>query len=762
VQTVTATLDAAVVAFDAEPIIRLRVDWNRSGSFTDLAVKDLTADVDDVSLSRELTTDLPEQARLYAGSSAATSTIVLSHHDPAETEQHAAWYYSPRNTASPLYAYERKGAPVQLEVGYVTDAGREYILVFTGTVRTLQVERGGQTATMTLADGAATMRKEVTLPMVVAEGFGSTDTIRPGLTTTFLADWVLRACGYYASPPARADCRMLATHHGSGWPEVGVIQHHHGQTGSQIAYAPTPSFNLAPKFVMAAGMNGNSGQEVTYILGGGGALTTNNGGELLWEGWRKFNSVAVDQPLFILYNTGTGDPYVSAFWQASTGRITLTYSRSIGDGDHASTAGPVVSPGTTNWHYYGIQVGFSSSTVDVTWRYDGTTTGTESIATTSTVGAGALDTIGLARGKISAFATGYSNAWIEADQATGESSTTTWNNNYTPTAVVQASAGVDSRLLATPNVTENGWELLQKIAESEYATVGFSEAGVPFYWPRDRWSTPPYTTSQRTLTTATSLKDLATLESMDQVYNRVTIKAQVPIVTGSQTVWKLGAPQAIEASSSITIDAETEDPIANPDLFFNYQEAGGSSRYLAGDRTDGQGNQISDLSIVASVLGPTTVRMVISNPHAFRVWLIADENATATYQGQPFLWLDAQVVQFSQPAGEASNQRISAVDAASIAAFDVEQVLEVPDSEFRQDMAGCQLLANDLLADLADPLPAIPDVPIIGDPRLQLADRVTIADPSGMAFTDDYHLAKYVLGWSPSEGLNMTVSLRGA
>lgn len=763
-QTSTGTLDAAISGSSREPVVQLLVDWARNGGFTD-TYDDLSADIVDVNLSRELETDLPEQAKLFAGSASANATIVLKHRPPdVDPGQHSAWFYSPLNTASPLYGFRRKGAPCVLKMGFVTDNGPELLTVLTGTVRSLQVDRGGVTATMVVADGAATMKRQVQLPMIVADGETSGgNIIRPGLNTTFLADWTARKCGYYASPPVRASARVSATHHGSGYPEVGAIQHHNGAFGSKLSYSPTPTFPTAARWVQAVNTDGSSGQEITYVMSG--TLSVNNGGTLLWEGQRKFNTTAQDQPLFIAYQTGASEPFVSAFWQSSTGKFQVTFNRAPGDAStNRSTGlnGPTVSPGTSAWHYWAVQVTFSSTGADVTFRYDSTTTGPIHVTTASVTGSPALNTLGIARGRVSNYATGYFDGLSEADQLTAESTVSTWNNGFVPSASIMPSSAIDNRLVATPNVSEQGWNLLQNIAASEFATAGFTETGLLFYWPRDRWVRAPYTTSQRTLTTATSLKSLATTEAMDQVYNRIIIRTLVPVVQDPQTVWKLGSRWSIPAGGSISKLVELNDPVANVDTTVVYGTALGSSRYLASDVLDGQGNQVSNLTITISVVGPTTLAVTISNPNGFRVYMAGDENASTTYSGKPYLWIDAQAITFSQDPGNNSRERAQAVSPTSIANYDIEQVLEVPDSDFRQDSDDVQQIANDLLADLADPKPAITDVPIVGDPRLQLGDRVTITDTEGLAFTADFHLSKVDLQVSPSEGMAMTISLRGA
>jgi hypothetical protein len=67
-----------------------------------------------------------------------------------------------------------------------------------------------------------------------------------------------------------------------------------------------------------------------------------------------------------------------------------------------------------------------------------------------------------------------------------------------------------------------------------------------------------------------------------------------------------------------------------------------------------------------------------------------------------------------------------------------------------------------MLALLKQALPALSDVPAVGDPRIQLGDRLTLQDPAGTEVDDDYHVARVDLEFSVSEGLSMTLGLRGA
>ncbi|HEV8653102.1 MAG TPA: hypothetical protein VG276_27850 [Actinomycetes bacterium] len=754
-QSASGALATAILGQERRPVWRLRVDWNRSGSYTDLAVKDLSADVVDCTITRELSTDLPDAAKLFAGSAAASATITLAHGDLADPSKHTAWYYSPANAASPLAAYKRRGAPATLEVGFVGSSGPEYLPALVGSVRTLEVSSGGRTATLQLVDRAETMRQQVTLPMIVADGETAAGLkVRPGLRTTFLADWIFRQSGYYSSPPARSGCRFLATMHGSAWPEIGIASQLYGVNGLQVPFSVTPEFpSYDAKFVQATITSALSDPSLRYLLGSGTTMSANNGAELLFEGWFKLRSTAQDQPLFWVFRGGSGATYASLYWQTGNNRLVFTTNRGLGNG---AVIGPTVTPGTSSWHYIAVQASFTSTGVDVTFRYDGTTTGPTTIATSSVTGAESWDTITLDQGIITGFATGGNNLFAEAVQLTTESTISTWNDGFVPTVDLHVSAAIDSKILAVPPATEEAWSLLQTIAGAEFATTGFDETGRPFWWPRDRWTTPPYTTSQRTLSSTTALEELATVEAVDQVRNKIVIRASQPQIQPSGIVWRSVMAHPIPTSGR-TLYAQFDNPVANLDTSVAHQLAGGSSRYLASTARDGVGGQISNLGFTVTPFA-TSALMAVTNPNGSQVYLVADDNDGGT-TGAPYLILEGQFVLFDQSADN-TRLRVEVSDATSISDYG-EQLFEVPDNPFRQDPDQINGIAADLLTATKQPGPAYSNVTIVADPRLQLADRVTVQDPGGLEVAADAHLSRIELTLNEN-GMRQTVNLRSA
>ena len=331
------------------------------------------------------------------------------------------------------------------------------------------------------------------------------------------------------------------------------------------------------------------------------------------EGWWRLRSVADDQPLWVVFKGGGTGHYVSAYWRQATSDLRVTFNRGGGAQDYI--IGPAVSPGTTDYHYIGIHVAFNSTGVTAVFRYDSTTTSPAEKATASIPsGSDVWDSIALDHGRTDGFVDEQNIVMVEAVQVTTESTAGTWNDGFTPSADIVASAAVDTRMMATPPATEEAWGLLQQVAAAEFATTGFDETGRFFYWPRDRWTTAPYTTSQRTLTPSTALKELETVEAIDQRRNHVIIPATQVEVQAQTIVWRSVAPHHIPPAGR-RLYCAFENPVANLDTSVAYGVTTGSSRYLASTRRNGLGTARSNLGFEFTVYAQYCY-IDVDNPNA--------------------------------------------------------------------------------------------------------------------------------------------------
>jgi hypothetical protein len=768
-QSVSGTLAAAILAQERSPVCLVEVDWARDGYGGPGTIDDLTPMVSGLSVSRALTTDLPEEARPFSGIAAASATVELAKNDEAASGQHAVWYFSPYNTASPLFGMDRKGAPARISIGFRTSAGLEYVRVLTGRVRRPQTSSRNRSATLELVDNSEALRKQVTLPMIIADdGTVADDSKKPGLTGAFLAHHVLRQCGFYASPPVRANCVLSATLHGSGWPEVGTITRFRGANFTQLAFPPaTDGFTVPAKWVASVQTSGISSQTIWYTLAG--SVSPNTSGRLFVEGWWRFDDIGIGDhsAIWKVFRNGTSDPYVSA-WIDPIGRLQVDLHRGGADTPHSTgTSGPSGFVNST-WYYIGVYVEFNSGNVNVWLRKDAAAwVGPVTVTTTGSQAAGVMDSATIAQGNAASYVIDYLDGNSEAVQITtenGAGTPPTANNAFVPTAQVMAGK---NDLIATPVLSEQAWNILQKLADAELGMAGCLEDGTPYFRDRSFLTTAPQTVSQRTLSATDAIIDLDSDESVDSVRNHIIIKANPPDVQAAKDVWKLTTLVKILASGSKTFWASFDTPAGNIDTTPTSHGANTATRYNASTTRDGSGSVVSNLSFTITPFAQSA-KIVVTNPNAFTVYLVGNTGVANVSPGVPSLILHGDRVLFDQTTDDATgvlsvnqHQRQEASDAISIAAFE-EQPLELPDNPFRQDLDSIGLTATDLLAMLKDGKPTVQGLAIVGDPRLQLGDRDTLVDANGLVISADVHLAEIQTSFTSGDDgkLTQTISTR--
>jgi hypothetical protein len=719
---------------------------------------DLSADVKRLRVSRALTTDLPPEARPYTGLAAATAELDLARDDDAEGE-HAAWWYSPWNTASPLYAKDRKGAPATVEVGFRTDAGPEYVKLLTGRVRALGVNAGSRVAKLEIVDYTEDLHKTVTLPMIVWDNLASSSPFKvPGLTGAFLADWVLRQCGRYASPPMRSGCILSATMHGSGWPEKGSIIEFYGLNGSLLAFPPaTQASSPAAKWVAGVDTNGTSTQRIDYATDGPTGVV--NGTRPFVEGW--FYPRATDDGIWHLFANGDANTYIS-LWIDSNRRLQVNFRRGAADsGNHSTgTSGPIV-PALNQYYYMAVWVDFrSGGAMDVWINLAGTWTGPIAFTTPSITSGNVLNEFRVGQGPAGSFATEYFDGVSEAVQVTSGEGTSgapgtppAHNASYVPNAVVMAGK---NELLATPPTTDEALNILVELAKAELGMFGFTEQGIAYYRDRSFFTVAPQTVSQRTLRATADLKELAGDEATDAVKNRIVVTATPPEVQAVSDIWRASGVAKFNAGQARTFPLKFAHPVANLQTQVFSNGSASQSRYNASTAKNGQGSVVSNLTFSFSNIGAEKCEVTITNPNGFAVYLVGNTGVSGVTPGYPSFILRGQFVLFDQSTGL---QQI-AFDQASIDKYG-EQTYPYPSNAFLQDFDSVGTLATDLKDTLKDGPPTLSDVVIVGDPRLQLGDRDTIEDAKGLGIAgQDFHLAEIGTDIGEDTGLVQSIGTR--
>lgn len=783
----SGTLAAAIDALDRMLAHRLRVNWVGDPTRWDDPINDLSGFVQQVSISRSVTTDLPDAARLVSGTSAATMTVDLAApptstatpgsttttgqsyrgsrtyrnaepyrgagatlsggYDVTETVPASA-YFSRWNRESPLAGLEKLTRPLILEVGAVGDAGPELLTAFTGQTRALTVSAGGRTAQLECVDNSELIRTRVDLPMILADDGGVTaPAVKPNLSASWIVEWVLRQNAFYALPPPRPLSRLSATLRGSAWPEIGAIFDARGP-GFQ------PCNFRAPNGIEVFTTSGQDIERLNYTPDSG--LGTNDGNGILVEfAYLGLDDLAVDQGVIqMIAPTGA---HVSVY-RTPARQLRVRYYRT--PTISGELTGPTMDAGgaATAGGFVGLHLAFAASAVTATWRYKGTTT-TATLASTSVGGQASMSEVRVARAEGSAGpngapAIGAVNArglLVSADTAPPGS----WGDAHVPNAFIGPSL---NSLVATPPISDRvSWSVIQDIAKAENAVCLLDAAGNVHYRTRRYWTLPPATVSQAEITADTSLIDLSSVEQVDHVRNRVVISAKAPIVSAVTDVWRASYPTALAPSSSRTFLLGFAGPAANVGTSVTPVDGDYThSSYEASTSRDGSGARVSNLAFALSPTAESAL-LTITNPNPFVVYLVYSGAVPGTVRGYPSLRIAGQKVDFS---GADTGMQVDVRDAASIDIYG-EQVYEAPASEWLQQLDSIDSLAADLLATLKTPQPVLSGVKVVGDPRIELCDRVTLIDPV-LGLLGDYWVVGDTRTLSPDGGFTAELTLRQA
>lgn len=191
---------------------RLRTDWDGVGYAGDGTIDDLSGQMSESwEVDHTIDDGYPETVTFVSGTSVPEmSTELTGRPDPTTGAPITApAYWSPLRTDSPVYGYDRDIAPVTLDTGLVTEAGREYVRVFTGQMANTPV-RGGKATVETISAARLRLMKLVQAPAFAALYSG-------GLYATWPVSYNLVQCDLFAGPKIRPSTAWYAPMHGSAW-----------------------------------------------------------------------------------------------------------------------------------------------------------------------------------------------------------------------------------------------------------------------------------------------------------------------------------------------------------------------------------------------------------------------------------------------------------------------------------------------------------------------------------------------------------------
>jgi hypothetical protein len=747
VKAVSAELAAAIVSPERQFVQdRLYVDWGNDGYGPAGSIDDLSGHVASVDLDGSLQPDVPDDVRLVEGNAAATLTVGLAGGSPTNDTVPTGTFFSPVAPAGdpdvPLAGLERRFRPCYWEVGLVTDAGPEYVRMFTGFTSNVPVS--GNDVQLVAIDNRSLLRDPPQLPALPAYYVSSSGAvIAPGLEATWLVSYAFASGGLYSSPPPRAGIRLWAPMHGSAQPFV------HDELGGILNAAYKPAIGALDRCQFVDGPHVAALSSGAVNAGAAGYLnaTAAPGGTNLYdqygrskgrlEAWALVPAGVPNTlwPIAIQVDTDEGA------LQLNGGAFPLLQVIIAGN-EIADINGPEVSGMFDGgWHFLGLAWDAVAGTYAV--RIDSHLfTGTFTPTGTGGVSPGEAWPVYVQCANGSAIS--------DVQVTAGGSPSDPWlmDMAFTAGAVIDRSGNQLVGLVPDSNAAD-WWELIKNVASAERGTAYFDAAGPGRYRTPAALATTQAQTVQVTLTSLTNVTALKVEPDASRVRNAISCPwAQVTVHSATPDhCYDASDVIALPPGRTVTLPVTLKGPTIGNSLGITAAintQPDGSGTSSSGTAHNTTKLTIGSVTVTVTLLTSTTASVAISNSTGG--WRYVCDTT-----GQAALGLLGVYTSVDTSVADQTAQ-----DDASIAEFG-RVGLPYPASVWRQSAGWAAGIAAQTLADLRDPPPAITDLECVGDPRVEFFDRAAIQDSTGQRLNGEYWIKSRKYGRT-ADGLTMTVA----
>jgi hypothetical protein len=760
--------------------VELRFDWQRDGSYG-YTNNDLSDNYSSYTIDRQLTGAFPDKLEVTEGYSGAQLQITL---EGVVADGTPVWrMFSPYSGFWPG-TIGAVGTPMYLNLLVQTSTGVTAVRRFTGYIQGALPSRKAGNVVVTCTDLSGILTNPVTLP-VWAQGVGPKYNInvdRGTLPLSWVLEYTLRSSGIYEGPAPHANAVLSWPLCHGFLPEIGTI----GIEDADVVNNGS-SFNVS-SYITPPAPDSSSGYPTdNYVPGRYGQALKPRG--LDPAGLRLFNTCAAHTSAAIQVAAPAptnganqvplgGWVYIdSAIAQTSSMTVLLEQRRSFSEAQPAMLSlsvshqtglvtGYVQNSGqvkmwnwsftpaglTTGWHYIAVSYSFVSSAITLFSNVDGTITnrgtgGTSGGITSVTRGFDNTNTnyVTLAiNGPCQ-----YWQLWWMPDTAAGS---VTWpKDQANPRAQIDTSV---TRLNWLPDLQSvESWEVLKAAASADMGALYADEFGVMRFANRlNIQARHSGGLSVRTLS-IDDMDEINPQTTFDSIINRITYFVQTKVAqdgiaytTTDPGQWLTAAHSnrtgqiTLSGVQSIRVGQVSWHPQTQGSIFgggfackdvMNFYKPDYWMDGYAGHQPGNNGDPSGCPPVGTGV-----------NVYVYDGWGAGDQNqrhmrvfitndAATTMQESvedttPFLHVKG-IILVADSSGSTS-----IMDSASQAQFG-DRNFSMPQDDWHQDALTIGgLLAPSLLADVKQAQPYFQSASIVGDPRLQLQDVVTIDDAGGM------------------------------
>ncbi|ADD43886.1 hypothetical protein [Stackebrandtia nassauensis] len=723
---------------------------------------DVSGLVESVKTSRELGGQLPEEVRLVEGAGTVKADLTVT----GATGLSAAATWARDTPVGPLAGRERLAVPITVDIGVtVSGDGPRFARVFTGGVRAVALD-GATSATVTALDARDTARDPLTFPPV-ADDFA-------GLSLHWCIAYAAHAVGFDAQPsPMRAHGVDVARGY---WPLV-----YWPMSGSHAPFVSGPNAHTATVATWQ-----QPDRDAALDTGGFVSVPAPWNGPAAFAGYfgrRRWRRITGTASTFLPADAPTRPPATGVRFEAwvksepgtttapggdafrlgltdgpslrltATGAAVLDVPRADGRRRMRFAAPPLNLFGwrAGEWNHFGAHVSTTpKGHTAVTWRFNGREIRLSYPGIRAALGTcdnAELDSwLNLSNVAISRCPS--SAGWLDG-------------HHWAATALI---TGADTPMrwpgefAAAPT-----WDHLTAIADATGSATYFDPHGrLVFTGPPAAVRLPVAEVTTRDRITALSVED-----SLDRVRNHVTVTEHGGVVKppGKEPLWTFDGPRAVDPGEVAEFDVEFAEPCLAADSRVSVTAAparGESWVYVDYAKTpQGSGRPVPGRYVVAALVDVSGTRatLTVRNKAKRRVWVTkppSPDTGTASATGASS---DVAAAGIAGHSVKASTKKYVEKDEASIAQYGAF-AFDDPDAPWRQ--SGSAERARRLLADLSRPRATVTGVSIVGDPRLDLGDVITIRDPDGTRLDGAYAITAIADDHTPSSGYTQALTVHPA
>lgn len=754
--------------------LQVLIDWNRDGLFTH-PMSDVSSLVREASHAQSITGSAPSEIMLVEGYAAAELQLTL---EGARNGLGVVALFSTYNGNSPLYTISMEGCEVVYKIGVDTEVGTIWYQQMVGNIRYVSPQRKAGTVVITVLDRAEKMRQPVRLPIWAIGSYQQ----QRGWTEAQLMEsqWLIDHCLRTAdasSTPMRpliegdanlANNQFWMSGNGSWIPNIGYIDsmRMQGFPKSEASGYDMHTLDGTPHPLVAAEAIATGRRPA--VLAAMGTDTTGfrpsyqaqyPGDTRNYSHYKQYHAQNV--PNMSIWNTHFfGFRLVTrgqnnSWWQGGSGDVLRLRLGALMQLWVQISAGTVrirfenLETGTTSTTpYVPIPTGQDSVQIDCRFQVRSAISNTAHMLVNGSNGGYGVHSLPAYDGTIPEDAlqgmvvilhrAGVQDVyWTQIDLGFQNQLSESMLSTHARKAA-KYGAILDrgrNRLSVTPqSVYEDGWALASAVAAAELGVVFWDKDGIFRFWNRDT-ITAKQSTVVRTLD-LDDIDDLGNTSSLDSLRNIVTADA---IVATSDLARVFEAGEAdqfvIPATTSMTFKFRIDDMAGievrkvpryatTPDTNVpnKWTDAIDFGYVVQFELTEGnwteQNNFTSGVDIFASV--DQEYNLVID------VWNGYSKDARfATNGGQGALRIAGTKV-FTQ-----DNAPIVAKDAASIQKYGPRN-LPLSGDWVQQQPGVINSLVSYVLNRAVQAIPATDDIPITGDPRLEIGDTIEVRDPNGL------------------------------